>query len=431
MIAGNMRPVLIAGGGIGGLVTALTCHEIGVPAVVLESVSELRPLGVGINLQPNAVRELGCLGLADQLDAIGVRTAAYNMYSRLGGLIWSEPRGLAAGYRWPQYSVHRGELQMLLYRTVIERLGAPAIRTSARVTAFENTADGVVVTLVDTDGSTDTEHGRLLIGADGIHSAVRAQMYPNEGEPLWSGKLLWRGTTRTTPFLDGRTMVLSGNETTKLVSYPISEPDPATGAANLNWIAQRSFDKSAGFNKEDYTRQAKVDDFLFAFDGWSFAWLDDLESLVRGAERLYEYPLVDRDPLPRWTEGNVTLLGDAAHVMYPVGSNGASQAIVDGRMLGRAMLDHGVGSAALEHYEREMRPRTERMILTNRTAGPDHIMQIVEERCGGRFDDITEVVSADELQEFADNYKKTAGFAISELNSSPPIIPPVLDLPAS
>lgn len=415
--------VIIAGGGIGGLSLALTCHAIGVPVTVLESVDEMRPLGVGINLQPNAVRELEALGLGPELASLGVATRCYNMYSKHGGLIWSEPRGVDAGYRWPQYSVHRGELQMMLVRAVSDRLGPDAIRRSARVVGYENDHNGATVTVRSPSGGYEGVHGSVLIGADGIHSAVRAQMYPEDGEPSWSGRILWRATTTAAPYLDGATMVLSGHEATKFVSYPISVADPDTGEATLNWIAQRTFDLSEGYNKEDYTREARIEDFLHAYDGWSFSWLDDLETLVRGAERIYEYPMVDRDPLPAWTDGNATLLGDAAHVMYPVGSNGASQAIVDARKLGRAFLDHGVGAAALHAYEDEMRPATERMILTNRTAGPDHIMQIVEERCGGVFDDITDVMSRRELSDFSAKYKKTAGFAIADLNAGAPTIP--------
>lgn len=412
-------PVVVAGGGIGGLAVALTCHQIGAEAIVLESAAELRPLGVGINLQPNAVRELEVLGFGSALAATGVATRNYNMFSKHGGLIWSEPRGVAAGYRWPQYSIHRGHLQSMLLAETRRRLGPSAVRVGSRVTSYRNEAGGVTVSV----GDSGTLRASVLVGADGIHSTVRAQMHPAEGEALWSGRLLWRATTVAPPYLDGATMVLSGHELTKFVSYPITPVDPATGTAMLNWIAQRTFDRWEGYRKEDYTREARVDDFLHAYDGWSFAWIDDLERLVRGAERIYEYPMVDRDPLERWTDGRVSLLGDAAHVMYPVGSNGASQAIVDARKLGRAFLDHGVGPDALEAYEAEIRPATTRMILTNRSAGPDHIMQIVEERCGGRFDDISDVMSRQELADFAAGYKKTAGFAIDDLNASPSIIP--------
>ncbi len=428
----NDNPVIVAGGGIGGLSLALTCHQIGLPVVVLEAVSELRPLGVGINLQPNAVRELQALGLDDELTKIGVATKGWSLYSRHGGLIWNEPRGIEAGYRWPQYSVHRGELQMMLYRAAVDRLGREAIRTSSRVLSYANAhsdsgvgrrGSGIAVEVEDQAGGRSTLQGSVLIGADGIHSAVRAQMHPDEGEPLWSGHLMWRATTEAPPFLDGATMVLCGHDSTKLVAYPISKPDPETGNVTINWLAEQRFDLSAGYNKEDYSRQANVEDFIHIYDGWRFTWLEDLAALVNGAERIYEYPMVDRDPLPFWTDGAVTLMGDAAHVMYPVGSNGASQAVVDARELGRAFLEYGVGGEALEAYEAKMRPATSEMVLRNRNAGPDYIMQIVEDRCGGEFDDISEVMSHEELTDYAAGYKKTAGFAIAELNARPDLIP--------
>ncbi len=435
----NDDTIIVAGGGIGGLALALTCHQIGLPVVVLEAVSELRPLGVGINLQPNAVRELQALGLGDELSNIGVATRGWSLYSRHGGLIWNEPRGVDAGYRWPQYSVHRGKLQMMLFDAAVDRLGPDAVRTSSRVLGYSNSeigtetnneigdGPGVEVEVENGDGTRTTMTGSVLIGADGIHSAVRAQMHPEEGEPLWSGHLMWRATTQAPPFLDGATMVLCGHDSTKFVAYPISEPDPETGNATINWLAEQRFDLSDGYNKEDYSRQANVEDFIDVYNGWSFSWLEDvggLETLVNGAERIYEYPMVDRDPLPHWTDGAVTLMGDAAHVMYPVGSNGASQAVVDARKLGRSFLDHGVTSEALAAYEEEMRPATSDMVLRNRNAGPDYIMQIVEDRCGGVFDDISEVMSHDELADYAAGYKKTAGFAITELNASPDLIPP-------
>lgn len=320
----DSAPVVIVGGGIGGLCLALTCDQLGLAAVVLEAVERLAPLGVGINLQPNAVRELEALGLGDELAALGVATGRYNMYSKHGGLIWSEPRGLAAGYQWPQYSAHRGQLQMMLVDAVRDRLGADAVRTSSRMSAYRNDASGASALVTTRAGGSEWIRGSVVIGADGIHSTVRAQMHPAEGEPKWSGRILWRATTVAEPYLDGATMVLSGHEKTKFVSYPISPIDPATGKALLNWIAQLTFELADGYRKEDYTRQASVEDFLPSFDGWSFAWNNNVEALIRGAERIYEYPMVDRDPLTSWTDGRVTLLGDAAHVMYPVGSNGAS-----------------------------------------------------------------------------------------------------------
>ena len=421
MAAKHHGEVIVAGGGIAGLTMALTLHEIGVPVRVLESVAEVKPLGVGINLQPNAIRELQQLGLGDELERMAVRTKNVSMYSKHGGRIWTEQRGIWAGYRWPQYSVHRGHLQMLLYEAVLDRLGAAALQTGARVTSFENTASGVAVGVDWASGESTFESAASLIGADGIHSAIRRQMYPAEGAPVWAGSVMWRAATESRPFLDGATMVFIGNDDQKFVAYPISQPDPQTGLAIVNWIAELRYDPSKGFNKEDYTRRASVDEFLPQFENWEFDWID-LAALANGADRIYEYPMVDRDPIPSWTDGRVTLMGDAAHVMYPVGSNGASQAIVDARKIGRALIDHDDVANAMASYESEMLPLASNMVLRNRAGGPDHIMQMVEDRCGGVFDDITDVMSNDELDAYAAKYKTTAGFAITELNDSAPII---------
>lgn len=410
--------VLIAGGGIAGLTLALTCHQIGAPFKVLEATEDLRPLGVGINLQPNAVRELFDLGLEDKLPDIGMRTARLAMHTKHGQEVWSEPRGVDAGYRWPQFSVHRGELQMLLAQTLMERAGANAIRLAARATGYERGHEGVTLHLAD--GTTET--GTLLIAADGIHSAIRAQMYPQEGPPPWGGALLWRGTTRAKPFLDGRTMAMIGNYTQKFVTYPISAV-AADGTALINWIAEYTFKDRTEYAREDYSRQADLADFLPRFETWVYDWLD-IPALIRGAQAVYEYPMVDRDPLPGWQDGPVTLMGDAAHAMYPVGSNGASQAIVDARKLGAAFLKHGLTPNALTAYEAEMRPATEKMVLTNRKAGPDYVLQIIEDRSGGQPADIDTLMPYMEREAFAARYKATAGFAIQTLNAAPATIPP-------
>ncbi len=416
--------VLVAGGGIAGLTLALTLHQIGVPVQVYESASRLEPLGVGINLQPNAVRELCDLGLEANLAGIGVATQEYGFYTKTGLEIWNEPRGLLAGYAWPQYSVHRGQLQMLLYRTVIERLGPGSVITGTRAVGYENTGDRVRLTL-STGASpvSDTSEGAVLIGADGLHSAIRAQMVPDEGPPIWSGAIMWRGATRGRPFRTGASMALIGHATQRFVCYPISEIDPSTGQALMNWIAELAFDPSSGWNREDWNRRADKADFVDEFVDWRFDWIDCL-GLIEATDEVFEYPMVDRDPLDAWTDGRATLMGDAAHIMYPVGSSGASQAIVDARKLGRAFLDHGVGPDALLGYEEEMRPATARMILANRGSGPDAVMQIVEDRCGGVFDDIEDVMPHEERAELAAGYKKTAGFGIDALNAAPPIIPP-------
>lgn len=416
--------ILIAGGGIGGLSLGLTLHQIGLPFRIYEAVSNIRPLGVGINLQPNAVRELFDLGLEGALETIGVKTRDYGFYSKAGLEIWTEPRGTWAGYRWPQYSVHRGQLQMLLAETLKRRAGPDCIITGHSASAFDNDGGRVRLHLTDnSSGATTSVEGDLLIGADGIHSAVRRQMQPNEGEPIWGGAVLWRATTEAVPFLSGASMILMGHDTQRVVAYPISRPDPDSGLATINWIAELTFDRSHQWNKEDYTREASTADFLPRFLDWTFDWID-VPALARGAAKIYEYPMVDRDPIDCWNDGRVTLMGDAAHPTYPVGSSGASQAIVDARVIGANLLAHGVGPQALKAYEDEVLPMANNVTLANRSSGgPDAIMQMVEDRCGGIFTHIDDVIAHQELANHAARFKKIAGFSIEALNARDDLIP--------
>lgn len=415
--------VMIAGAGIAGLTLGLTLHQIGVPFRIFESVRALRPLGVGINLQPNAVRELLDLGLGNGLDRIGVRTRQYGFYSKTGRPIWEEPRGLDAGYRWPQYSIHRGQLQMLLAETLVDRAGPDCIATGHRVTGFD-TGESEARLMILSESGASVARGSLVVAADGIHSAVRRQMYPHEGPPLWKGAILWRGTTQAPPFFGGAAMALAGHDSQRIVAYPISATDPQTGLVTMNWIAELRRDPADGWRREDWNRAADPADFAPAFAGWRFDWLD-VPALIAGAEAIFEYPMVDRDPLPRWTFGRATLMGDAAHPTYPVGSNGASQAIVDAREIGAAILAHGRTPEALEAYEAKVRPRTTAVGLANRGKGPDAVMQMVEDRCGGVFDRIEDVIPHAELAAHAEHYKRLAGFSIEALNAQPPIIGPL------
>jgi len=413
--------VIIAGAGVAGLTLGLTLHQIGVPFRIYEAAAELKPLGVGINLQPNAVRELFELGLEAELDRVGIRTRDYGFYTRTGLEIWTEPRGLGAGYRWPQFSVHRGHFQMALYRALVERAGPGCVVAGARAMSFDNTADGAVLHIATAAGP-QAVPGAIVVAADGIHSAVRRQMQPEEGPPIWNGAILWRATTEAAPYKSGASMILAGHDTQRIVAYPIGKPDPATGKATINWIAERTVDPSAGWRREDWNRRADVSEFLPYFEDWRFDWLD-VPALIRGAKEVFEYPMVDRDPIASWTEGRVTLMGDAAHPTYPVGSNGASQAIVDARVIGAKFLEHGVGPDALLAYEDIVRPQTEKIILANRGSGPDAIMQLVEDRCGGVFERIEDVVPHSELAAHAEKYKKIAGFSIDALNARSDLIP--------
>lgn len=411
--------VLIAGGGIAGLVMGLTLHQLRLPFRVFERVAEPRPLGLGINLQPNAVRELMDLGLEGRLDEIGIRTRQYGFYTKTGLPIWVEPRGLAAGYAWPQFSLHRGKLQMLLLEELRRRAGDDAVVTGAGVTGFQTTDRGAVLILADGR----RVEGSVALAADGIHSAVRRQMVPDEGEPIWNGAIMWRGTSPGRHFLGGNAMFLAGHDSQRFVAYPMTPEDPVTGMATINWIAELRVDPARALSKGDWNRPADKADFLPAFESWDFGWVD-CPGLIRASGFVYEYPMVDREPLPSWTQGCVTLMGDAAHATYPVGSNGATQAIIDARKLGAAFRDHGVTRSALLAYEAEMRPRAEGILRANRGKGPDAVMQMVEDRCGGVFDDIENVIPHADLAAHAEHYKRLSGFSIETLNAQPPILGP-------
>lgn len=418
------QPVLIAGGGIGGLATALTLHQIGVPCVVFESAREMRPLGVGINLQPNAVRELGDLGITERdLDRVGLPAKEWALVGLNGNDVYSEPRGRLAGYQWPQYAVHRGQFHLLLYRTLIERAGPQSVRLGCRVTGYRKNPDGgVTASLEQADGTTAEAAGTLLIGADGIHSAVRAQMHPAQPPIHWGGAVMWRGTTWGKPIRSGASFVGLGTHRQRVVFYPISHPDPRTGLSLINWIAEVTMDNAEGWKHGGWFRPVETGAFVHHFEGWVWDWLD-VPALIRGAEVAFENPMIDRDPVPTWRDGPVLLLGDAAHPMYPTGSNGGSQAIVDARILGAAMLEHGVAQEALAAYDAKLCGPVSQLVLRNRGAGPFGLLNLVDERCGGTFDDIDEVIPPAERSAFMAAYKAAAGLAIETLNAAPPTIP--------
>ena len=409
--------VVVIGAGIGGLTLALSLHQAGIGCRVYESVEALAPVGVGINLLPHAVRELSELGLQARLAAVAIPTAALAYHSRHGQLIWREPRGVAAGYRWPQFSIHRGVLQMTLLDAVRERLGDGAVCLGHRLVGVEQDGDGAVARFA----SGAAARGAVVVGADGIHSALRAQFVPGEGAPIWNGAILWRGTTEAAPFLGGRTMIMAGHEFQKFVAYPISAEADARGRSLVNWIAEKKFSPDHAWRREDWNRAADVGEFLPDFETWRFDWLD-VPGLIRGASRVYEYPMVDRDPLPHWTQGRATLLGDAAHPMYPIGSNGASQGVLDARVLTRELLAHGLGPAALAAYEAERRPATSKIVLANRGNGPEQVMQMVHERAPDRFGRIEDVLSAGELEGAAAGYRRLAGFDVGALNERAAIV---------
>lgn len=414
--------VLIAGAGIGGLTLGLSLHQLGIPFRIFEAVQEIRPLGVGINVQPHAIRELHEMGLQDALDADGLKTEEVAYFSAQGGRIWSEPRGRFAGYNWPQYSIHRGRMQMLLLHALVERAGSDVIQRGAAVSDWRETAEGVEITLTDraSGAQTGTAEGRVFVAADGINSRARAKLYPDEGPAHWGGVMMWRGVTRGPTFLTGRSMAMAGRRACKFVCYPIE--DYGDGTCLINWIADRMMPDDYEWREQDWNRDGERADFAPAFADWSFDWLD-IPRIIADAEHIFEYPMVDRDPLPAWTRGRMTLLGDAAHAMYPIGSNGASQAILDARILARELRDRGLTGDALQSYEDIRRETVNALVLANRGDGPDKVLDVVAERAPDGFDDISDVMSGDELKEVAGAYKKMAGMDIETLNTRGPLIP--------
>jgi 2-polyprenyl-6-methoxyphenol hydroxylase-like FAD-dependent oxidoreductase len=408
--------IAIVGAGIGGLAAALSLRDAGFDVRVFESVPELKPLGVGINVLPHAVRELDELGLRAPLEAAGICCAELAYYTKRGQRIWAEPRGRAAGYRWPQISIHRGVLQMLLLDAARERLGAERIELGAHLESFEPRAGGVRLHFSDRvrGGVTRACDARLLVAADGIHSTVRRALYPAEGPPRWNGAVMWRGVAEAPSFLDGRTMIMSGHSTQKFVCYPIASHG---SSQSLNFVAELRFEPTRLAEREDWNKRGRLEDFLPRFEAWRFEWLD-VPALIRAAKAVWVYPMVDRDPLPRWSFGPVTLLGDAAHPMYPIGSNGASQAILDARVLTGCLRYHADDlERGLGRYDEIRRAATAEIVLANRRQGPEAAMQLVEDRAPGGFARISDVVSDSELAAIAESYKRLAGFSIAELNA--------------
>lgn len=409
--------VAIVGAGIGGLTAALSLNAAGFSCRVYEAAAEIKPLGVGINLLPHAVRVLDGLGLLDALAAAGVTTAASAFYNAHGQFVYSEPAGRLAGYRWPQFSIHRGDLQAVLLQAVRERLGLEAVVAGHRCAGFEQDDAGVTLRFEDGAGQPcATAHAKIALACDGIHSAIRKQLYPDDGPPRYSGVNMWRGAVVMKPFLDGATMVRAGwLSVGKMVIYPIRDNVDGQGNQLVNWVAEIEAAQPA---RRDWNRQGSLDDFYPAFADWNFDWLD-VAAMIRATDNILEYPMVDQDPLPRWSFGRVTLLGDAAHPMVPRGSNGAGQAILDAPCLVEQLQALGLTPEALSAYDRIRGKATADVVLMNRKAPPDAILKTVHERTGGQpFGAIEEVISHAELAAISDSYKNVAGLNKDALNAS-------------
>ncbi len=406
-----MDEILIVGGGICGLTLALNLHRRGIACRVFERAPEMRELGVGITLLPHGMREFTALGLADELLAAGIENSESRFYNRFGQLIYREPRGKYAGYPHPEVGIHRGRLQMILYEAVCARLGADCVALDRTCTRVEQDEQGVRVLLQETSTGRDVApaEGKLAIACDGVNSTVRKQFYPQD-DVVFTGINTWRGVTRRKPILDGRTYFRIGSILTgKIVIYPIVDDIDGTGNQLINWTTEIKGDAP---RKNDWNKPGDLADFYSVYENWNFDWLD-VAALIRDSDVVLEYPMVDKDPVERWTFGRVTLAGDAAHPMYPRGSNGSAQAVIDARVLADFLAQSADPRDALGAYEAERLPATARVVRTNREFPPDFINIKVEELVGDKpFDNLDDYITQDELRALSDEYKKIAGFAL-------------------
>jgi 2-polyprenyl-6-methoxyphenol hydroxylase-like FAD-dependent oxidoreductase len=405
-----MDDILIIGGGIGGLTLALMLEKVGRRVRVFEMSSEIKPIGVGISLLPHSTRELGWIGLLDELTKVAITTKDSCFFTRFGEFVYREQTGRYGGYEWPQYQIHRGDLQQVLYQAAKERIGEDRIITGWRCIGAEADGDGALAHFVDTKTGKplSSQRGAAVIACDGIHSAIRKQLYPNEGPPIYSGVNMWRGVTKHARFLTGASYVRAGWLTHgKMVMYPVRDNIDGKGNQLINWVAEV---ETPNYEARDWNRAGRLEDVIGTFESWTFDWLN-VPELIRKSEMILEYPMVDQDPLPRWSFETITLLGDAAHPMYPRGSNGAGQAILDARALGDAFKESTDATQALKIYEDRRLATTAKIVHMNRTNPPDVILREVYLRSGDKpFGKLSDLISDAEMAALTDGYKKVAGY---------------------
>jgi 2-polyprenyl-6-methoxyphenol hydroxylase-like FAD-dependent oxidoreductase len=407
--------VVVVGGGIAGLAFALSMHQRGLACDVYESVPQVKELGVGITLLPHAMRELSALGVQPQLEAVGIENLESVFFNRFGQFIYREPRGRHAGYPLPEIGIHRGKLHRILFEAALERLGPGRIHTGHRCAGLSQDEGGVTLNFIDVQGQAlPPVRAAVAVACDGIHSAVRKQFYPQE-KVAFAGINTWRGVTRHKPILTGKSYMRVGSiRTGKMVIYPIVDNIDGQGRQLINWMAEI---EGSSQLMNDWNQGGKAEDFIAIFKDWTFDWLD-VPALIRNADQILEYPMVDKDPVPQWTFGRITLMGDAAHPMYPRGSNGSAQALIDARTLATELARGGDPVAALSAYEAQRREATAKVVLTNRSQPPDVINIRVEELSGDRpYRHIDDIISQDELRALSDNYKKIAGFSLDAVKA--------------
>jgi len=410
---------IIAGGGLVGLTLALALHRKGFKTRIYESVPEIQPLGVGINLLPHSIQSLEKLGLLDDMKAVAIETSSLSYFTEDGKEIWQEPRGFAAGYDVPQLSIHRGDFQMILLKHVKERLGEDAVMGNHRFDRFVQDEAGVTAHFTDHSGEQDMGNvtADYLIGADGINSRLRQIFYPDEGPPHYSGQMLWRGVTEMEPYLDGRSMFMAGHNDLKLVAYPIRAESATRGKSYINWIAERRIPSDMAARQANWNEAGLLDEFAPCFKDWNLGWLD-IEKLFKNAISIHKFPMIDRNPIPKWNFERVALMGDAAHAMYPNGSNGVSQGVLDAMTFADLMAEGGDIPQILSEYDNARREVTSKIVLANRETGPERVMQMVKDTCDGSCGDVHSCVDKATLEQVATAYKKLAGFDKNSLKKS-------------
>jgi 2-polyprenyl-6-methoxyphenol hydroxylase-like FAD-dependent oxidoreductase len=408
--------IVIIGGGIGGLTMALALHASGAARRirVYEAAAEMKALGVGINLGPHAMKELSALGLEEALVATSCQPQDYAFFTRHGQLVYREPWGKAAGHQWPHISLLRPDLQRVLLGAVRERIGTDNFSTGHRCVGVEQNGDRVTARFVGPDGTPlPAAEGDVLIACDGIHSAVRTQFYPDEGPFKFRGFNLWRGTAVHKPFLTGSSIARIGARHSTLIIYPLRNNYDGQGNLLVNWVAEIEGDVAVPV---DWNKPGQLADFFPTYQDWVFDWMD-VPALMKSARQILSYPMVDRDPLPRWSFGRITLLGDAAHPMYPQGGNGGAQSILDAATLARLLKSEPDPVSALKSYEDVRLPVTSKIVVQNRTAPPNVIVDTVEQRTGGkRFDRLEDVITQDEMKAMFESYQRVAGYHVKQVS---------------